>query len=46
MQLVRNLSRASRVEKILSLYALGMSYEAIGEHLNDLYGLEVSPANQ
>lgn len=30
--------------KILSLYALGMSYEAIGEHLNDLYGLEVSPA--
>lgn len=30
--------------KILSLYALGMSYEAIGEHLNDLYGLEVSTA--
>lgn len=30
--------------KILSLYALGMSYEAICEHLNDLYGLEVSPA--
>lgn len=30
--------------KILSLYALGMSYEAISEHLNDLYGLEVSTA--
>jgi transposase-like protein len=30
--------------KILSLYALGMSYEAIGEHLTDLYGLDVSPA--
>jgi putative transposase len=30
--------------KILSLYALGMSYEAISEHLNDLYGLEVSAA--
>lgn len=30
--------------KILALYALGMSYEAIGEHLNDMYGLEVSPA--
>jgi len=30
--------------KILSLYALGMSYEAIGEHLNDLYGLDVSTA--
>ncbi len=30
--------------KILSLYALGMSYDAISEHLNDLYGLEVSTA--
>jgi putative transposase len=30
--------------KILALYALGMSYEAIGEHLLDMYGLEVSPA--
>jgi putative transposase len=30
--------------KVLALYALGMSYEAIGEHLNDMYGLEISPA--
>ena len=30
--------------KILSLYALGMSYEAIGDHLTEMYGLEVSPA--
>lgn len=30
--------------KILSLYALGMSYEAIQEHLADMYGLEVSAA--
>src|SRR3990167_7081054 len=30
--------------KVLSLYALGMSYEAIGDHLQELYGLEVSPA--
>jgi len=30
--------------KILALYALGMSYEAIGEHLLDMYGLEISPA--
>ncbi len=30
--------------KILSLYALGMSYEAICEHLAELYGLEVSSA--
>lgn len=30
--------------KILSLYALGISYEGICEHLNDLYGLEVSTA--
>jgi len=30
--------------KVLSLYALGMSYEAIAEHLADMYGLEVSAA--
>lgn len=30
--------------KILSLYALGMSYDAIGDHLTEMYGLEVSPA--
>jgi transposase-like protein len=30
--------------KILSLYAIGMSYEAISEHLAELYGLEVSTA--
>ncbi len=30
--------------KILSLYALGMSYEAIGDHLTEMYGLDVSPA--
>lgn len=30
--------------KILSLYALGMSYEAIASHLAELYGLEVSTA--
>lgn len=30
--------------KILSLYAVGMSYEAIAEHLSELYGLEVSSA--
>ena len=30
--------------KILSLYATGMSYEAITEHLADMYGLEVSAA--
>lgn len=28
--------------KVLSLYALGMSYEAIAEHLTEMYGLEVS----
>lgn len=28
--------------KILSLYAIGMSYEAICEHLAEMYGLEVS----
>ncbi len=30
--------------KVLSLYALGMSYEAITEHLADMYGLEISTA--
>jgi putative transposase len=30
--------------KVLSLYALGMSYEAITNHLAELYGLEVSTA--
>jgi putative transposase len=30
--------------KVLSLYALGMSYDAIAEHLADMYGLEVSSA--
>jgi len=28
--------------KVLSLYALGMSYEAIAEHLAEMYGLDVS----
>lgn len=30
--------------KILSLYAVGMSYGTITEHLKDMYGLEVSAA--
>jgi putative transposase len=30
--------------KVLSLYALGMSYEAIASHLSQLYGLDVSSA--
>lgn len=30
--------------KVLSLYAIGMSYEAISGHLSEMYGLEVSPA--
>jgi putative transposase len=30
--------------KVLALYALGMSYEAISEHLSEMYGLEVSSA--
>ncbi len=30
--------------KVLSLYALGMSYGAITEHLADMYGLEISTA--
>jgi transposase-like protein len=28
--------------KVLALYALGMSYDSISEHLADMYGLEVS----
>ncbi|HGK6651847.1 TPA: transposase [Legionella pneumophila] len=28
--------------KVLALYALGMSYEAISEHLAEMYGLDVS----
>jgi transposase-like protein len=28
--------------KVLALYALGMSYEGISEHLSEMYGLEVS----
>ncbi|MCW8397261.1 IS256 family transposase [Legionella sp. PATHC038] len=30
--------------KVLALYAIGMSYEAISEHLSEMYGLEVSSA--
>jgi putative transposase len=30
--------------KVLALYALGMSYEVISSHLLDMYGLEVSSA--
>jgi putative transposase len=30
--------------KVLSLYAIGMSYEGIAGHLSEMYGLEVSPA--
>ena len=30
--------------KILALYAIGMSYEAISEHLSEMYGLEISSA--
>jgi transposase-like protein len=30
--------------KVLSLYAAGMSYDAITEHLSDMYGLEISAA--
>lgn len=30
--------------KVLALYALGMSYDAISEHLAEMYGLEVSCA--
>ncbi|CAM2879422.1 Mutator family transposase [Legionella worsleiensis] len=32
------------VYKVLALYVLGMSYEAISEHLAEMYGLEVSSA--
>jgi putative transposase len=28
--------------KVLSLYALGMSYDAIADHLAEIYGLDVS----
>ena len=31
-------------EKILSLYALGNSYKQIGEHIEEFYGVEFSPA--
>lgn len=30
--------------KVISLYARGMSYEEICEHLEELYGLEISPS--
>jgi putative transposase len=30
--------------KVLSLYALGMSYESITDHLHEMYGLEISRA--
>jgi putative transposase len=30
--------------KVLSLYSIGMSYDAISEHLAEMYGLEVSTA--
>ncbi|KTD54320.1 transposase [Legionella sainthelensi] len=30
--------------KVLALYAIGMSYEAISEHLSEMYGLEISSA--
>lgn len=30
--------------KVLSLYALGMSYESITDHLHEMYGLEISTA--
>ena len=30
--------------KVLSLYSIGMSYEAISEHLAEMYGLEISTA--
>lgn len=30
--------------KVLSLYAIGMSYESITEHLHEMYGLEISTA--
>lgn len=31
-------------EKILGLFSLGMSYQDIGKHLSELYGVAVSPA--
>ncbi len=30
--------------KVLALYVLGMSYEAISEHLSEMYGVDVSSA--
>ena len=30
--------------KVLALYALGMSYDAISAHLSEMYGLDVSSA--
>jgi transposase-like protein len=32
-------------DKILSLYALGTSYEDISSHVVDIYGIEISPAS-
>lgn len=29
--------------KVLALYALGMSYQDIGAHLHEMYGVEISP---
>ena len=31
-------------DKIIALYGLGMSYSDIGRHLEDMYGVELSPA--
>ena len=31
-------------DKIIALYGLGMSYADIGRHLEDMYGVELSPA--
>jgi len=31
--------------KIIALYGLGMSYQAISTHLEEMYGLEISPAS-
>lgn len=35
---------ASLDNKILALYGLGMSYQDIADHVQDMYGLETSPA--
>jgi putative transposase len=41
----RQVFLGSEIErKILSLYAFGMSYKDIGEHVEEMYGVEVSPA--